>query len=53
MTVTWKYWALHYTHDIVPWSFVGLQCETQMCWTEHRLATHKHPRLHCLYFAAC
>jgi len=25
--------------DIVPWSLIGLQCETQLCWTEHRLAT--------------
>ena len=40
--------------DIVPCLLIRLQCGTQLCWTVHRLATHKHLRLHCLYnYAAC
>jgi len=30
--------------NIVPSSLIELHCETQLCWTEHRLATHKHHR---------
>ena len=51
MTVTRKYWALHYTHKrLCPDHWldysVRLNCAA---WTEHRLATHEHHRLHCLY----